>query len=96
MSDDLDQLLGRLAATEMAAPAGLDQAVLASIAGRREDRRRSQTLAPVRAASVGLAMAIGVVAGGLAAVTATAEPRQLSTFSSDAHLAPSNLLEGRG
>lgn len=96
MSHDLDQLLGRLAAAEVAMPENLDQAILSTIAGRREDRRLSGMLAPVRVASIGLAMAIGISAGGFAAVTAAAEPRQFGTFSSEPHLAPSTLLEGRG
>jgi hypothetical protein len=51
-------------------------------------------LAPVRAASVGLALAVGVTAGGMAAATTLAEPHRFDTFSSSAHLAPSTLLEG--
>lgn len=96
MSYDLDQLLGRLAAADVAMPEDPDQAILATIAGRREDRRLSGMLAPVRVGSIGLAMAIGISAGGLAAVTAAAEPSQFSTFSSEPHLAPSTLLEGQG
>ena len=96
MPHDLDLLLGRLAAADVAVPEDLDQAILATIASRREARRLSGMLAPVRIASVGLAVAIGVSAGGFAAVTAAAEPRQFSTFSSAPHLAPSTLLEGRG
>ncbi|HET6969856.1 MAG TPA: hypothetical protein VFH92_01915 [Phenylobacterium sp.] len=96
MAEDLDRLLGRLSAADVALPGGLDESVLAAIASRREDGRKARALAPVGIASVGLAMAIGVTAGGLAAVAATAEPRQLSTFSADAHLAPSSLLDGRG
>jgi hypothetical protein len=41
-------------------------------------------------------MALGVAAGSMAAAQAASEPQHLSTFSSDAHLAPSTLLEGRG
>jgi hypothetical protein len=96
MSDDLDHLMARLAATPMAMPASLDQEVMALIASRREELRKSRTLAPLRVASVGAAMLIGVLAGGAAALTAAAEPRHFSTFSTDAHLAPSTLLEGRG
>lgn len=96
MSHDLDQLMGRLAATEVAMPENLEEAILATIAGRRDDRRLSGMLAPVRVASIGLAVAIGISAGEFAAVTAAAEPRQFSTFSSEPHLAPSTLLEGQG
>jgi hypothetical protein len=96
MSHELDQLLGRLAAADVAVPENLEQAILTTIAGRREDRRLAGMLAPVRVASVGLAVAIGISAGGFAAVTTAAEPRRFSTFSADPHLAPSTLLEGRG
>lgn len=96
MSHDLDQLLGRLAAADVALPGDFDQAILATIVSRREGRRLSAMLAPVRVASVGLAVAIGISAGGFAAVTAAAEPRQFSTFSAAPHLAPATLLEGRG
>ncbi|MBW8815359.1 MAG: hypothetical protein JF588_18205 [Caulobacterales bacterium] len=95
MPHDVDQLLGRLAAAEVCAPANLDQAVLAAIATRRADERRARALAPVRMISVGLAMALGVGAGGFAAATAAAESHHLGAFSADTHLAPSVLLEGR-
>lgn len=88
--------MGRLAAADVPMPGNLEQAILATIAERRDDRRLSCVLTPVRVASIGLAMAIGISAGEFAAVTATAEPRQFSTFSSDPHLAPSTLLEGHG
>jgi hypothetical protein len=96
MSNDLDAWLARLAADGGAAPAGLEAAVLESIAGRREDLLRSRRLAPYRTATVGLAMALGVTAGGMTAARATLEPQHLSSFSAEAHLAPSTLLEGRG
>ncbi|WP_293356482.1 hypothetical protein [Phenylobacterium sp.] len=56
----------------------------------------SRALIPFRAASVGLAMAVGVAAGGIAAATTLTEPHRFDTFSTGAHLAPSTLLEGRG
>ena len=95
--EDLDLMLGRLAAD----PADgrldrLEDAVLQGLARRREAQRSSRLLAPVRAASVGLAVAVGVTAGGLAAATTAAQPRALDTFSTAAHLAPSTLLEGEG
>ena len=79
-----------------AAPAGLDAAVLASVAGRRDDARRSRALAPVRVATVGLAMAVGVAAGSAGAARALAEPVQTGVFSAASPLAPSTLLEGHG
>jgi hypothetical protein len=56
--------------------------------------RDAVMLAPVRVASLGLALAMGVTAGGAAATAALLNPQPLSVFSSAAHLAPSNLLEG--
>jgi hypothetical protein len=94
MPHDLDHLLARLAEAETPAPAGFDRGVLAAIAVQREDARRARTLAPVGLAAVGMAVAVGVAAGGLGAAAAVAQPRQLSAFSAHAHLAPSTLLDG--
>ena len=95
MSHELDNLLAGLA---VSGPdqllTGLEARVLDSIARRREEARANARLAPLRVASVGMAMALGVTAGGMAAATTATQPRQLSTFSADAHLAPSTLLEG--
>ena len=52
------------------------------------------TLAPIRVASVGVALAIGITTGGMAAATTSSQTRQVSPFSAVAHLAPSTLLEG--
>ena len=95
MSHELDRLLARLAASDLDQPlTWLDARVLESIARRREDTQANTRLAPLRVATVGAAVALGVTAGGMAAATTAAEPRQLSTFSADAHLAPSTLLDG--
>jgi hypothetical protein len=95
MSHELDNLLAGLA---MSGPdrslAGLEARVLNGIARRREAARANARLAPLRVASVGIAMALGVTAGGMAAATTVTQPRQVSTFSPGAHLAPSTLLEG--
>lgn len=96
MANDLDLMLERLA---QQAPGGsldgFEDAVLAGMASRREALRASRALTPVRAASVGLAMAVGVAAGGISAATTLTAPPRLDTFSTGAHLAPSTLLEGR-
>ncbi|WP_372783323.1 hypothetical protein [Phenylobacterium sp.] len=95
MSHDLDHLLSGLAQSGPdRSLAGLEASVLGGIMRRREAMRTSAALTPFRVASIGLAMAIGVTAGGMAAPRTAVEPRQLSTFSADAHLAPSTLLEG--
>lgn len=97
MSNDLDHMLARLA---QQAPdtslEGFEDGVLAGLARRREAARASRALTPVRAASVGLALAMGITAGGMAAATTLSEPHRFDTFSTGAHLAPSTLLEGRG
>lgn len=94
MAHELDILLAGLAPS---GPdrllTGLEARVLDGIARRREEARANARLAPLRVASVGMAMALGVTAGGMAAATTMMQPRQLSTFSADAHLAPSTLLE---
>ena len=96
MTNDLDQMLARLAREGEPALDGFEDAVLGGIARRREDARAVRALAPVRAASIGLALAFGVAAGGMAAATTLNAPHRLDTFSSSAHLAPSTLLEGAG
>lgn len=95
MSDDLDDLLARLAqsASETSLD-GLEEAVLGGVARRRESARSARALAPVRAASVGVALAVGMAAGGVAGTMTIGERQRLDTFSSAAHLAPSTLLEG--
>jgi len=96
MRDDLDELLGRLATDGPArSPDGLEEAVLRGVARRREEARTVQALSqPYRIASVGVALAIGVTAGGMAAVTTSSQARQVSPFSIAANLAPSTLLGG--
>jgi hypothetical protein len=97
MANDLDHMLAELARQPLDASLdGLEARVLAAVAVRREEARASRALTPIRAASVGMALALGVTAGGMAAATTLSEPHRLDTFSTGAHLAPSTLLEGRG
>ena len=96
MSERLDELVDRLAAV----PAdrsleGLEAEIGRRVAARRRDARALAALAPVRFASVTLALAMGLTAGGAVAASAALAPQHDSAFSSGAHLAPSNLLEGR-
>jgi hypothetical protein len=95
MGERLDELLDRLA-TSSADPRldGLEESIGRKIAERRRDARMAVTLAPVRVASVAIALALGVTAGGAAATTALMTPKAYGTFSAGAHLAPSTLLEG--
>jgi hypothetical protein len=96
MPNDLDRLLVKLAAAEPPLAEGLESTVLAGIARRRVDMRNGKALAPFRVASVGVALAMGVTAGGIAAAATVGPPRPLSPFTGDAHLAPSTLLVGQG
>ena len=95
MSERLDVYLARLAA-QPAAPRldGLEAVVSHRIAQRRREAAASAALAPVRLASIALALALGVVAGGAVATAAALAPSSSGTFSSIMHLAPSTLLEG--
>ena len=97
MRDDMDHLMARLASTgPERSRDGLEQAVRSGVAPPRDDARSARARAPVRAASVGVALAFGVTTGGLAAATTFSQARQVSPFSAAAHLAPSTLLEGEG
>lgn len=93
MSQRLDHLVEQLAA----APAdrtleGLEAGVSRSIIARRARSRASAALAPVGAASVGLALAIGLAAGGVTAATSAAAEPNVQTFMVASNLAPSSLL----
>lgn len=95
MTLNIDDLVDRLATQPLDRSLdGLEGDISRSIARRRADLKTGAALAPVRVASVGLALAMGVTAGGLAAAGSVSTPQQFSTFSVSAHLAPSTLLEG--
>lgn len=95
MTLNINDLVERLAAQPLDRSLdGLELEVSRGIARRRADLNTGAALAPVRVASIGLALAMGVTAGGLAATTTASTPQQFSTFSVSAHLAPSTLLEG--
>jgi len=95
MRNDLDHLMSRLAAARPDRPLdGFERVVLQDLAKRREDIQAARALTPVRVASIGMALAIGVTTGGMAAASTLSQPPQVSPFSTAAHLAPSTLLEG--
>jgi len=96
MTDRLDHLMAGLAAapTDRALD-GFDGEVSQGIARHREQARAAASLAPARLASLGLALAIGVAAGGVTAASALSPPKQFNSFSVHPHLAPSTLLDGR-
>ena len=96
MRDDIDDLMARLAATRLERSLdGFEHAVLHGVAKQREEIQSARALAPVRVAFIGVALAIGVTTGGLAAATTLSQPRQVSPFLAAAHLAPSTLLGGQ-
>lgn len=97
MQDSLDDWVSVLAA----APAdrsleGLEADVGRDIAARRREARTVKALAPLRIATVGLALVLGVAAGGLAATSAIQTERPAGPFAAVTELAPSTLLEGAG
>lgn len=97
MTDSLDDWVTALAA----APAdrsldGLEAEVGREIVARRREARTVRALAPVRVATVGLALAVGVAAGGVAATTAVQAQHPTGPFAAATDLAPSTLLEGVG
>ncbi|MFZ3008271.1 MAG: hypothetical protein WA047_19065 [Phenylobacterium sp.] len=95
MRDDLDHLMSRLAdARPERSLDGFEHVVLQGVARRRDDIQAARALAPIRVASIGVALAIGVTTGGMAAASTLTQPPQVSPFSTAAHLAPSTLLEG--
>jgi len=94
MSDRLDELVGRLAGSPLDRPLdGFETEIRRTIARRRRDAEAAVLLAPVRLASIGLALTVGVAAGSAAAMATLLKSQPLSVFSSSAHLAPSNLLD---
>ena len=95
MSDRLDHMVARLAATPPDLPLdGFEDEVIRGIARWRAEARIAAALGPVRVASIGLALAIGVSVGGVTATGSIAAARSPGLFSPAAALAPSTLLEG--
>ena len=72
----------------------LEAQIVRDIANRRQDARTVRALAPVRLGAVGLALAVGVTAGGVAAMASIQAPRPLGVYAAATQLAPSTLLEG--
>ena len=95
MNERLDGVVRRLAmvATDRDLN-GLDVEIARSIRVRRRDAQAASALGSVRLASIGMALAMGATVGGVAASAAITPSQADGTFSADAHLAPSTLLEG--
>ena len=91
MNGRLDDLVKRLAGEPSGLElAGLEGDVVLGIAARRLQARQVAKLAPVGAASVGLALAIGLAAGGATAAATVA--KNGDAFAVSSSLAPSTLL----
>lgn len=96
MSERLDSLVERLAATPTDHSLDhFDADVGRSVARWRARARTARALEPVRVASIGLALAMGITVGGVTAAASIAVPRTQGVFSPAADLAPSTLLEGQ-
>ena len=96
MSDQLDSLVERLAAAPTDRSLDHFEAdVGRGVARWRARAQTARTLAPVRIASIGLALAMGVTVGGVTAAASIAVPRAQGVFSTATDLAPSTLLEGQ-
>ena len=94
MSERLDDLLDRLGASATGRSLdSLEADVMRGLARAEADRRTASALAPLQALAVGLALIMGVTAGGLAAASTVDRPSQGGALSIGAHLAPSSLLE---
>ena len=92
MNEQLDAELRALRNEELPPPRydHLETRVLQTIS---EARRRTPAVYAVRAASITVALGLGVVGGGAAAVAITGEANEVSVFSVQTELAPSTLLD---
>ncbi|QUD90538.1 hypothetical protein [Phenylobacterium montanum] len=96
MTRNLDDWIAELAnAPADRSLAGLEASVEQSIAERRRETRAIAALAPVQAATLAVALAMGVAAGGVVIGTAT-RGQPAGVFAAATLLAPSTLLDGEG
>lgn len=95
MSNQLDELFRRLArAPTDRSLDSLEAEIARAIGLHQREVRNAAALTPVRIASIGLALAMGVTVGGVAAAAAVAHPHPAVGATSAIRFAPSNLLEG--
>ena len=95
VSEGLDHLFARSAAAPIdRSLAGFEAEVGRAIRRRRAEARIVSALGPVRFASIGLALAIGVTVGGVATKLSIGASHSAEFFSAAGDLAPSSLLEG--
>lgn len=96
MNQSLDDLVQDLRRQEMDRDLSqLEPAVWRRIGGARIERAAASGFAPVRMATVVMALVVGAAVGSASAVAAVAAPKEASAFALDSRLAPSNLLEAR-
>jgi hypothetical protein len=94
MNEQLDSLIERLSAEPTDRQLGsFESEVSRRIRLRRVQLQAAAALVPVRLASIGLALAVGVTTGGVVATRSFAAPRPRSPFAVADNLAPSTLLE---
>ncbi|OHC92303.1 MAG: hypothetical protein A2792_01495 [Sphingomonadales bacterium RIFCSPHIGHO2_01_FULL_65_20] len=90
MTRDLDDLLGRLAAT----PDGWSLDGMEPLVWRRVEALRSERLmSQLRVGAVAVALATGLAAGGVGAVAAPRPSGDMAVFTVDANLSPLVRLE---
>ncbi len=94
MSDHLDADLDALRAAPPRAPGGLEQRVWAGVEQARRGRTERANMLAVQAASVLIALSIGVAGGVLGEMALAQDVHEVSVFTADAGLAPSTLLGG--
>jgi hypothetical protein len=96
MNERLDRLVERLAASPTDRSLDHFEAqVDRGVSERRAQARTASALAPIRVASIGLALAIGVTFGGVIAASSVSAPQPAGALFAAADLAPSTLLDGR-
>lgn len=74
----------------------IEAQVWASIDSVRQHRMAARELVGVRIAALAVALGVGMVGGGAAALAVADERQEVSVFSVNAELAPSTLLDRHG
>jgi len=93
MTEEIERLIGAAAPGDTGRLEGLEEAVWARIAVRRD----SASMGQVRVAAVGLALVLGMANGGLLLLASPRpEPSELRIFTVSAGLSPLDPLDVRG
>lgn len=97
MTAPLDEMMAQLAGAATDRPLdALEREVSRAIGARRAEARAARAMAPWEAATLGLALAIGLTAGGALATIGVRPPAGEGPLAAATQLAPSTLLEGAG